>query len=129
MGKIRIDTVSIEFSDPRTAFAFSNPHHLMGRDLEMPEFSHPPSRPQAGFTQPDDGGEREFTQPDDGGEREFTQPDDGGEPDFSHPVTKMPGAYAKQNGNSVTLTLKEPRRVASIKIERLKNGNAVVHLR
>ena len=107
MGKILIDTVTTKLGNPGLAFAFNNPRHPVAHDLEMPEFTHPLSPLHA----------------------EFSHPCRGEEPKSGNTGTVFASAQASRNGSSGTLKPMEQRRVVSIKIERHKDGNAVVHLR
>ena len=107
MGKIRIDTVDTQLGNPGLAFAYNNARYPVAHDLEMPEFTHPLSRLHA----------------------EFSHPCRGEEPEFANSGTVVASARASQSGSRATPKPMEQRRVVSIKIERLKDGNAVVHLR
>ena len=107
MGKILIDTVTTKLGNPGLAFAFNNPRHPIAHDWEMPEFTHPHSRLHA----------------------EFSHPCRGEEPKSANSGTVMASAQASRSGGSATLKPMEQRRVVSVKIERLKDGNAVVHLK
>ena len=107
MGKIRIDTVDTQLGNPGLAFAYNNARYPVAHDLEMPEFTHPLSRLDA----------------------EFSHPCRGDEPESANSGMVMASGQARQSGSRATPKPMEQRRVVSIKIERLKDGNAVVHLR